>query len=73
MAQLTSNQQLYDLLVTKNFDLEVSDSQTGRPPVNDQGQPDNSLANEFKFDFVTQFTTSRKRYVEQYGGKFFGK
>ena len=54
MAQLTSNQQLYDLLVTKNFDLEVSDSQTGRPPVNDQGQPDNSLANEFKFDFVTQ-------------------
>jgi hypothetical protein len=54
MAQLTSNQQLYDLLVTKNFDLEVSDSQTGRPPVNDQGQPDTSLANEFKFDFVTQ-------------------
>ena len=54
MAQLTSNQQLYDLLVTKNFDLEVSDSQTGRPPVNDRGQPDTSLANEFKFDFVTQ-------------------
>jgi hypothetical protein len=54
MAQLTSNQQLYDLLVTKNFDLDVTDSRTGRPPVNDDGEPDNSRANEFRFDFVTQ-------------------
>lgn len=54
MAQLTPNQQLYDLLVTKNFDLVVTDSRTGNPPVDDNGEPDNSRANEFKFDFVTQ-------------------
>jgi hypothetical protein len=52
MAQNTANQQLYDLLVSKNFDLETKDSVTGRDPVDDQGRPDNSAANEFKFDYV---------------------
>ena len=54
MAQNTPNQQLYDLLIGKNFDVTATDSRTGNPPVNDQGEPDNSKANEFRFDFVAQ-------------------
>lgn len=54
MAQHTANKQLYDLLTTKNFDVESLDSATGRGPVNDQGQPDIVEADEFRFDFVTQ-------------------
>ena len=54
MAQNTPNQQLYDLLVSKNFDLEAYDSRTGKPPQDEQGNPDTSKSNEFKFDFVTQ-------------------
>jgi len=53
MADQTTSKQLYDLLVTKNFDLEALDSKTGRAPVDDQGQPDISKADEFRFDFVT--------------------
>jgi hypothetical protein len=54
MSQNSTNQQLYDLLVTKNFDIQALDSATGRGPVNDQGQPDIGEADEFRFDFVTQ-------------------
>lgn len=54
MSQNSTNQQLYDLLVTKNFDVQALDSATGRGPVNDQGQPDISEADEYRFDFVAQ-------------------
>lgn len=54
MAQNTANQQLYDLLIGKNFNVEAKDLNTGRDPVDDQGRPDYSKANEFKFDFVAQ-------------------
>lgn len=54
MAQNTPNQQLYDLLVSKNFDVEAKDSTTGNDPVDEQGRPDYSKANEFKFDYVSQ-------------------
>ena len=54
MAQNTPNRQIYDLLVSKNFDIQALDSRTGRGPVNDQGQPDINQADEFRFDFVTQ-------------------
>ena len=54
MAQNTANQQLYDLLIGKGFDIEALDTQTGRPPVDEKGQPDTSKANEFRFDFVPE-------------------
>jgi hypothetical protein len=53
MADQTTSKQLYDLLVTKNFDLQALDSRTGRAPVDEQGQPDIAEADEFRFDFVT--------------------
>jgi hypothetical protein len=54
MAQNTANQQLYDLLVTKNFEIEALDGQTGRAPVDEQGNPDIAEADEFRFDFVPE-------------------
>lgn len=54
MAQNTAAQQLYDLLVTKNFELEALDFRTGRAPVDDDGNPDISSADEFRFDFVPE-------------------
>jgi hypothetical protein len=54
MSQHSTNQQLYDLLVTKNFDLEALDSQTGRTPVDEKGQPDTSNADKFVFDYVAE-------------------
>jgi len=52
MAQNTASQQLYDLLVSKNFDLKALDSKTNNPPVNAEGEPDNSQADKFVFDYV---------------------
>jgi hypothetical protein len=54
MADQTTSKQLYDLLVTKNLDLQALDSRTGRAPVDEQGNPDIAEADEFRFDFVTQ-------------------
>lgn len=54
MSQQSANTQLYDLLVTKNFDIEVLDSGTGRPPVDEKGDPDINQADEFRFDFVSE-------------------
>jgi hypothetical protein len=54
MSQNTSNQQLYDLLITKNFDIQALNSATGKPPVDDQGNSDIAAADEFRFDFVAQ-------------------
>jgi len=54
MAQNTANQQLYDLLVTKNFEIQALDGQTGRGPVDDDGNPDISRADEFRFDFTPE-------------------
>jgi hypothetical protein len=54
MAQNTANQQLYDLLVTKNFELQALDGNTGRAPVDAEGNPDISEADEFRFDFVPE-------------------
>jgi hypothetical protein len=54
MAQNTANQQLYDLLVTKNFEIQALDGQTGRGPVDEDGNPDISKADEFRFDFVPE-------------------
>ena len=59
MAQNTASQQLYDLLVGKNFDLTALDSQTNQPPINDEGKPDNSKADKFVFDYVA---SSGKNY-----------
>ena len=52
MSQNTTNKKLYDLLVSKNFDLKALDSNTGRSPVDEKGQPDISSADQFSFDFV---------------------
>jgi hypothetical protein len=83
MAQNTANQQLYDLLVSKNFDLETKDSVTGRDPVDERGVPDNSAANEFKFDYVSQsgrnygtiviFVNSKNKNVTMLFGDNVGK
>jgi len=54
MAQNTANQQLYDLLVTKNYELQALDGRTGRAPVDDNGNPDIANADEFRFDFTPQ-------------------
>lgn len=54
MSQNSTSQQLYDLLVTKNFDVQALDSATGRGPVDDQGQPDIAESDEYRFDFVAQ-------------------
>lgn len=54
MSQITPSKKLYDLLISKNFDLKATDSRTGRTPVNDQGQPDISNADQFSFDFVAE-------------------
>ena len=54
MANQTASTQLYDLLVTKNFELQALDGKTGRAPVDDEGNPDISRANEFRFDFVPE-------------------
>lgn len=53
MADQTTSKKLYDLLVTKNFNLEALDK-TGRTPVDDEGNPDISKANEFRFDYVPE-------------------
>lgn len=44
--------QLYDLLITKNFDVDALDAATGKPPINQQGSPDIEAANMFSFDWV---------------------
>lgn len=54
MANQTASTQLYNLLVTKNFEIEALDSKTGRAPVDDDGNPDISRATEFRFDFVPE-------------------
>lgn len=54
MAQNTANQQLYNLLVTKNFEIQALDSNTGRAPVDNKGNPDIAEADEFRFDFVPE-------------------
>ena len=54
MAQNTANQQLFDLLVTKNFDIQALDGRTGRAPVDEDGNPDISKADEFRFDFTPE-------------------
>jgi len=54
MAQNTANQQLFDLLITKNFDIQALDGRTGRAPVDEDGNPDISKADEFRFDFVPE-------------------
>lgn len=54
MSQNTPNEQLYNLLVTKNFDVQALSSTTGKPPVNDQGSSDITSADEFRFDYVAQ-------------------
>lgn len=52
MAQNNAAVELINLLATRNFDPEVFDIKTGRPPVNDEGDPDNSRANLIQFHFV---------------------
>jgi hypothetical protein len=52
MAQNTASQQLYDLLIGKNFDIKALDSRTNNPPIDDEGNPDNSKADKFVFDYV---------------------
>ena len=54
MSTNTASQQLFDLLVTKNFNVEAKDSKTDRPPVDENGDPDNSEADKFVFDYVPQ-------------------
>jgi hypothetical protein len=54
MSTNTASQQLFDLLVTKNFNVEAKDSKTDRSPVDDNGDPDNSAADKFVFDYVPQ-------------------
>lgn len=52
MAAQTPAQELVNLLVTRNFNPEVLDVKTGRPPVNDEGKPDISQGNLFQFDYI---------------------
>jgi len=52
MAAQNPAQELINLLATRNFDPEVFDVKTGKPPVDKEGKPDNSRANLFQFDFI---------------------
>lgn len=53
MATNSPSQDLIDLLLTRNIEVNMLDSKTGRPPVNEKGQPDPSKADNFTFDWVT--------------------
>jgi hypothetical protein len=53
MATNSPAQDLNDLLITRNLEVNMLDSKTGRPPVNEKGQPDPSKADNFTFDWVT--------------------
>jgi hypothetical protein len=51
MSTNSPAQELYDLLITKNFDPEAKDARTGQDPKNDQGQTDIAEADMFVFDY----------------------
>lgn len=51
MSTNSPSQELYDLLITKNFDPEAKDARTGQDPKNDQGQTDLAEADMFVFDY----------------------
>jgi hypothetical protein len=55
MAQETPAKQLYDLLISRDFDdLRAVSSQTDKTPVNAEGQPDVGLADLFSFDWHSE-------------------
>jgi len=51
MSTNSPAQELYDLLITKNFDPEAKDARTGQDPKNQEGQPDVAEADMFVFDY----------------------
>lgn len=59
MATNSPAQDLNNLLITRNIEVNMLDSKTGRPPVNEKGRPDPSNANNFIFDYVA---SSGKNY-----------
>lgn len=46
--------QLYDMLAAKDFEVQVLDTKTGQPPVNDQGESDISDGDLFLFDWDSE-------------------
>jgi hypothetical protein len=51
MSTNSPSQELYDLLITKNFDPEAKDARTGQDPKNEEGQTDIAKADMFVFDY----------------------
>ena len=54
MVTSSPSQALNDLLITRNFDPESLDINTGKPPVDATGAPDPSAADMFTFNWVAQ-------------------
>ena len=54
MVTSSPSQALNDLLITRNFDPESLDINTGKPPVDAAGAPDPSAADMFTFNWVAQ-------------------
>ena len=52
MSTNSPSQDLTNLLITRDFEVNTLDSKTGRPPVNERGQPDPSKADNFTFEYV---------------------
>ena len=59
MSQNSPAQELNDLLVTRDFDIKADDATTGKPPVDNEGNPDPSKADMFSFDWTA---SSGKNY-----------
>jgi hypothetical protein len=51
--QNTPASELYNLLVTRDFEPEIFDGVTGKPPLNDNGEIDVNEADLFKFNWKT--------------------
>ena len=54
MATNSPSQELYNLLITKDFDVKALDAKTGNPPVDEEGRTNINDADMFSFDYIGQ-------------------
>jgi hypothetical protein len=54
MATNSPSQELYNLLITKDFDVKALDAKTGNPPVDEEGRTNLNDADMFSFDYIGQ-------------------
>jgi hypothetical protein len=59
MANNTASSDLYNLLITRDFDVQALDAKTGKPPIDAEGHTDMGEADMFSFDYVA---SSGKNY-----------